>query len=121
MGDIAPILEHLHATRQRFLSTIASVPDERWLEAPRAGNWSAAEVVAHVTLIELAVNTTSNRILSAPPVSIPLHKSPASSDWDFHLALALVPSENINPSEARIDWRQSYAHCFAHCRTQIDD
>ena len=40
---------------------------------------------------------------------------------DFHLALALVPSENINPSEARIDWRQSYAHCFAHCRTQIDD
>ena len=74
MRDIAPILEHLHATRQKFLATIASVPDERWLEAPRTGAWSAAEVVAHVTLIERAVNKNSNRILSALPVSIPLHK-----------------------------------------------
>jgi hypothetical protein len=41
------------------------------------------------------------------------------SDLDFHLAL--VPRENINPSEGRIDWRQRYAHCFAHCRAQIDD
>jgi hypothetical protein len=74
MRDIAPILEHLRATRQKFLATIASVPGERWQVAPRAGAWSAAEVVAHVTLVERAVNKNSNRILSAPPASMPLHK-----------------------------------------------
>jgi|HubBroStandDraft_1064217.scaffolds.fasta_scaffold2114311_2 hypothetical protein len=60
MRDIALILEHLHATRQKFLTTIASVPDERCLEAPRTGTWSAAEVVAHVTLVERAVNKNAN-------------------------------------------------------------
>jgi hypothetical protein len=74
MADIARILEHLHATRQKFLATIESVPDQRWLDAPRAGAWSAAEVVAHVTQVERAINKNTNRLLSAPPVSIPFHK-----------------------------------------------
>lgn len=74
MPDIAPILKHLHATRQQFLAAIASVPDGRWQESPRPGAWSAAEVVAHVTLVERAINKNANRILSAPPASIPLRK-----------------------------------------------
>jgi hypothetical protein len=72
MQDIAPILEHLHSTRQKFLAAIESVPDDRWQEAPRADAWSAAEVVAHVTLVERAVNKNANRVLSAPPASVPL-------------------------------------------------
>ncbi len=74
MPDIARILEHLHATRQKFLDTIASVPDQRWLDAPRVGAWSAAEVVAHVWQVERAVNKNLTRLLSAPPVSIPLRQ-----------------------------------------------
>ncbi|MFZ0038620.1 MAG: DinB family protein [Candidatus Acidiferrales bacterium] len=74
MPDIARILEHLHATRQKLLATIASVPDQYWLDAPRAGAWSPAQVVAHVTQVERAVNKNSTRLLSAPLVSIPFHK-----------------------------------------------
>ena len=74
MRDIAPILKHLYATRKKFLAAIASVPANRWQESPCAGAWSAAEIVAHVTLVERAINKNANRILSAPPASIPLRK-----------------------------------------------
>ncbi len=74
MRGISPILQHLHVTRQKFLAAIESVPDRRWHEPPRPGAWSAAEVVAHVTLIERAVNKNVSRAVGAPPTSVPVWK-----------------------------------------------
>jgi len=78
--DIAPILRHLQATRDKFLEAIDSFPDDRWRESPRAGVWSAAEVVAHVTTVERAINKNAHRVLGAPPVTVSFLKR-------FHIPL----------------------------------
>lgn len=74
MQDIVPILKRSSSSRNRFLAAIKSVPEDRWLKRPRPDAWSAAEVVAHVTMVERAVNKTLKRILSAPPAQLPLLK-----------------------------------------------
>lgn len=74
MQNIVPILKRLSSSRDKFLATIDSVPEARWFERPRPDAWSAAEVVAHVTMVERAVNKNLNRLLKSPPVELPLYK-----------------------------------------------
>ncbi len=71
MRDIDPILQLLASSRARFLATLNTVPENRWRQNSRPGAWSAAELAAHVTMVERSVNKNALRILGAAPASVP--------------------------------------------------
>ncbi len=83
MMNLGPLLENLHRTRETFTSAARKVPEEHWRTPPREGGWSAAEVVAHVTMVETLMTGAAAKITRKPPVTVPLSKR-------FHIPVALV-------------------------------
>lgn len=67
--DVTPILSHLDSTRAGLLEVTQRIPENRWREAPRAGAWSAGEVIAHLTMVETRVVEGARKIVAAPPVA----------------------------------------------------
>ena len=72
--DLTPILSRLDSSRAALLEISQAVPEDRWREAPRAGAWSAGEVIAHLTMVEKRVIEGAKRIVAGPPVATPLWK-----------------------------------------------
>jgi hypothetical protein len=50
--NLFPIFGFLETSRARFISTSDEIPESRWRQSPASGVWSAAEIVAHVGMIE---------------------------------------------------------------------
>lgn len=83
MSDLAVIHDHLGRCRKEFAAAARSVPEEKWQDAPSPGRWSAAEVVAHVTLVEKAITDGARKLIEAEPRRF--------SMWErLHLPLMLV-------------------------------
>ena len=74
MGDIAPIIEHLHHVRTKLESAVEAVPAALWRTPPRHGGWSAAEVVAHLTMVERAITDGAARLVRGAALRVPLWK-----------------------------------------------
>ena len=83
MKDVAPIVRHLQASRAKLLSVAEEVSDLRWRESPAPDSWSAAEVIAHVAIIEETTIFGMKRLLRAAPTHVPLRKR-------LHLPLAIA-------------------------------
>ena len=75
MADIAPILEHLAQARVGLLSAADAVSRSVWQTPPRSGAWSAAEVVAHLTMVETRITNGAAKLVSGAPPHVPLIKS----------------------------------------------
>jgi DinB superfamily len=65
------------------LAVAEAVSDLRWREAPAEGCWSAAEVIAHLGMVEETTIFGMKRLLRAAPKPVPLRKR-------FHLPLAIA-------------------------------
>jgi hypothetical protein len=65
-----------------MLSVAEEVSDQHWQKSPGADRWSAAEVFAHLLIIEERIIFGMKRLLRSAPVPVPLHKR-------FHLPLAM--------------------------------
>ncbi len=74
MHELTPILEHLSKARAALLATAESVPPDRWRQAPRAGAWSAGEVIAHLMMVEKRIVEGAEKIVIGPPTVQPLWK-----------------------------------------------
>jgi uncharacterized damage-inducible protein DinB len=85
---LVPILEKLAHTRHRLLRSADSVSAEHWKTRPDRGGWCAAELVAHLIMVERSVVGKADRMLQKSPNHIPLFKR-------FHLPLALVEARII--------------------------
>jgi len=83
MRSLAPILELLQMSRNRFIAIAESVPEDLWRKSPDMNAWSPAEVAAHLTMAEQFIIARSKTVLQAPPKQLPLLKK-------FHLPLLLV-------------------------------
>ncbi len=83
MKNLAPILALLQMSRDRFEAIANEVPADRWRESPGADSWSAAEVVAHVTMAEQFIITRAKGLLQSPPKQLPVLEK-------FHLPVLLV-------------------------------
>jgi hypothetical protein len=59
------------------------VSELRWRESPAPDRWSAAEVIAHVTIIEETTIFGMKRLLRAAPKAVPLRNR-------FHLPLMMA-------------------------------
>ncbi len=74
MDEMTRILEHMSKTRATLLATAETVPDQLWRKSPRAGAWSAGEVIAHLTMVERQIVRGAEKIASGPPTVEPLWK-----------------------------------------------
>jgi hypothetical protein len=83
LKDLAPILGHLQTSRARLLSVAEEISDLRWRESPAPNSWSAAEIIAHLAIIEERTIYGMKRLLRATPQPVPLRKG-------FHLPLAIA-------------------------------
>ena len=83
MSGCELVLEKLERAQENLLRAADTIPADSWRMAPREAAWSAAEVVAHLMMVERAVLTAAAKILKKQPREIPLHKR-------FRLPFALV-------------------------------
>jgi hypothetical protein len=83
MINLRPLLEKLRWTREKFEGAARRVPDRHWRTPPREGAWSAAEVVAHVTMVETLMTGAAAKITKRAPLPVPLLKR-------IHIPVALV-------------------------------
>jgi hypothetical protein len=72
--NVATIVAFLNRTRANLLAVTADIQDNQWRQQPRAGGWSAGEVIAHLTMVESQVIGTATRMIGAPAVQVPMWK-----------------------------------------------
>jgi hypothetical protein len=88
MDTITPILAKLAQAQSRLLRTADDVPADQWRARPARGGWCAAEVVAHLIMVERSVIGKADRIAQHPPKRF-------SRLQRLHLPLALVEARLI--------------------------
>jgi hypothetical protein len=81
--ELEPILEKLARAQHRLLRAADAIPAELWQTTPEPDTWSAAELVAHLMIVERAVIRTADKVLHKVPKPIPVFKR-------FHLPLTAV-------------------------------
>jgi hypothetical protein len=86
--ELTAIQLKLAEAQREFLSAADAVPRERWSSKPGAEEWSAAEVVAHLVMVERAIIGGADRITQKEPRKIPFYKR-------LHLPLKLVEARVI--------------------------
>ena len=74
MSDMDAIVAKLNRSRAGLLSAVERVPVERWQKRPGNGAWSAAEVVAHLTMVETAVVSGVTKWVRTEPKPVPVWK-----------------------------------------------
>jgi hypothetical protein len=82
------ILEKLTTSQQRILQSADAVPAQHWKTRPRNNKWSAAELVAHLILVERAVVGTADRVSQKTPKRFSFFRR-------LHLPIGLVEARLI--------------------------
>jgi len=85
---IQSTIANLAKSQSVFLRTADEVPPDDWKTRPGNDRWSAAELVAHLMMVERAVIGKADRIAQKAPRRVPLLKR-------IHLPMALVQSRFI--------------------------
>ncbi|MGH9790415.1 MAG: DinB family protein [Candidatus Acidiferrales bacterium] len=67
MTDVDSIRTHLQRCRAELLAAADAVPASQWQHSPAPGRWSAAEILAHVTMVEHAITEGARKVLAAEP------------------------------------------------------
>ena len=88
MRSIEPIVEKLARAQTVFFRAADTIPAEKWNGKRKPEEWSAAEIVAHLIMVERAVVGGADRITQKIPKEIPFLKR-------FHLPLWLVEARLI--------------------------
>lgn len=74
MHKLSPILAHLEKCRARLFAATEPVPARYWRTEPRPEAWSAAEVIAHLIIVEKAITGSAGKLIGQPPHFEPLWK-----------------------------------------------
>jgi DinB superfamily len=83
VSKLEPILQNLARAQRRLLSAADSISPEQWQKQPDRGGWSAAELVAHLMIVERTIIGAADRVLQKGP-------KPASLLKKFHLPFFLA-------------------------------
>jgi uncharacterized damage-inducible protein DinB len=71
MPSLVAIYDNLHKARTGLLKTADALAPGEWRTNPAPGNWSAAEVIAHLTMVERAVITGARRMVQDQAKPVP--------------------------------------------------
>ena len=85
MSKAQPIIEKLCGARRQLLSVADGVSAEQWQLAPAEGRWCAAQLVAHLILVERGVLKSADRVTQHEAKAWPLYRR-------VHLPLKVVES-----------------------------
>jgi len=88
MQSLDSLVINLAKSQKGFLRAADAVPSEFWKASPSVGRWSAAEIVAHLIIVERAVIRKADRVVQNPPKHVPFIKR-------LHLPMALVESRLV--------------------------
>lgn len=69
--NLSAIIEKLAESQTAFLRAADSIRPEQWKKRPSADAWCAAEVVAHLVMVERAIVGGADRVTQKVPRSIP--------------------------------------------------
>lgn len=88
MRSLDAIYGKLGRAQAAFFRAADAIPRERWHSKPSVEEWSAAELVAHLIVVERAILGGADRITQKTPKHIPFRKR-------FHLPMWLVESRLV--------------------------
>ena len=86
--ELDSIIANLGKSQTALLSAADEVHAELWKTRPGEDRWSAAELIAHLAIVERAVIGKADRVAQHPPKRVPLLKR-------IHIPMALVRSRWI--------------------------
>jgi hypothetical protein len=86
--SIDPIVAKLARAQKSFFCAADTIPAEQWSRKPSLEEWSAAELVAHLVMVERAVVGGADRIIQKAPKEITFLKR-------FHLPFWLVETRLV--------------------------
>ena len=67
MRPLNPILEKLSCAQTAFFRAADCVSAAQWNAKPQADEWSAAELVAHLVMVERAIIGSADRVMQKMP------------------------------------------------------
>lgn len=67
MAELSPVVGRLGRARSRLLEVADRIPAEVWNRRPEPERWSAAEVIAHLMMVEAAVVKGMEKLLATEP------------------------------------------------------
>jgi hypothetical protein len=88
MKSLQSIREKLARAQSTFFRAADAVPGEQWGSCPGLDEWSAAQLVAHLVVVERRVVTTVDQLTQKAPIPVPFSKR-------MHLPLWLVEARVI--------------------------
>jgi DinB superfamily len=68
--DLSPLIKKLNQSQVAFLCAADAIPAGLWRARPNAEAWSAAEVVAHLVVVERGVVGSAQRVIQQQPEPI---------------------------------------------------
>src|SRR5258708_24051055 len=69
-----PIEEKLERAQTAFFQAADAIAGEKWDNCPGLNQWSAAELVAHLVVVERGVVTNADRLTQKAPIPVPFPK-----------------------------------------------
>ena len=74
MADLRPLVQRLERARANLLAVTEQIPSGQWNQRPAPDCWSAAEVIAHLSMVESAVLKGMQKLLATEPRPVPFWK-----------------------------------------------
>ena len=74
MRSIEPIREKLARAQTAFFRAADTIPAVKWDSCPGLNEWSAAELVAHLMVVERGVVTNVDQLTQTAPIPVPFPK-----------------------------------------------
>ena len=98
MQDTTPIVEKLNRVRADLLAVTEQASAGSWRKRPAAEKWSAAEVIAHLTMVEKAITEGAEKLVQSDPRPTPfwkrLHFPLKLAEWRFLRARTPIPLDS---------------------------
>src|SRR5580698_9408444 len=86
--ELDSVISCMARAQTGLLSAADAVPADEWKTSPGEGRWSAAELVAHLMMVERAVIGKADRVAQKPPKRVSLLRR-------IHIPMKLVESRWI--------------------------
>src|SRR5262249_28074599 len=94
VSKIEQIIEKLTQAQSQLLTAADSISAEHWQTPPAEGRWCAADVVAHLPLVERGVLQSADRLTQTQPKAWPFYRR-------FHVPLQIVERRWIRAKSPR--------------------